>query len=271
MIEKDRIADYFGHPDGMYCSAIDEMPIDYDWCEHPYDFDDSGVGWRVADQESIDEILSELEDVELKDGDKVAVTISPPDRDGDIELLFDEHSTFDEISQILKPFEIDISQEDIEFGSKDFTRKGPFDQSWLKLLSLWDLEGELFFHEEDDFQPMMNFAYPLPDGFRGDGDWRKAMSCMTLVTIDGRHYLALTGCGMDLSWEICETYLRCGYWPPIHFAQRLPKMSGRGVSEMDKMIIEACRVSLEIARGWIDNGLESLEGLKIWSNANSNP
>jgi hypothetical protein len=92
--------------------------------------------------------------------------------------------------------------------------------------------------------PMMNYYYPLP-GFDGDpNDAAVALVDLPLVVIQftdsGDYALALSGGGMDLSWEICEAYMRLGYLPPVHFAD-LPQMSGRGQSTRDRWIIAGCR------------------------------
>lgn len=98
--------------------------------------------------------------------------------------------------------------------------------------------------------PMMNYAYPLP-GYRGDPDQdaREIVDlplCIVRDAGEDADYLALTGGGMDLSWEIAEAYMRLGYLPPAHFAN-LPGMAGRGTSDEDQAILRACRRSLEIA------------------------
>lgn len=86
--------------------------------------------------------------------------------------------------------------------------------------------------------PMMSYYYPLPDGFRNWGEHpfprdeyaaadalRDVPLCV--VRIDGDGYgLALTGGGMDLSWEIAEAFALLGYLPPVHFAD-LPGMAGK--------------------------------------------
>lgn len=92
---------------------------------------------------------------------------------------------------------------------------------------------------EDDWLPMMNYIYPLPDHFEVPEDIRDRLCCCTVVEINDQHYLALTGGGMDLSWEIVETYIRLGLLPPVHFCE-LPAMTGRGTNENDRTIIDAC-------------------------------
>lgn len=92
--------------------------------------------------------------------------------------------------------------------------------------------------------PMMNFAYPLPDlGVAADVyDAADRIHDLPLCVVsrDGGYELALTGGGMDLSWEICEAFMRLGFLPPFHFCE-LPGMAGRGQSPRDRAIIAACR------------------------------
>lgn len=75
--------------------------------------------------------------------------------------------------------------------------------------------------------PMMNYWYPLYAV-----EDAPAMSALMLgslplcvVEVDGSWGLALTGGGMDLSWEIAQAFVTLGYLPPTHFSD-LPAMSG---------------------------------------------
>lgn len=107
--------------------------------------------------------------------------------------------------------------------------------------------------------PMMNYAYPLP-AYRGNPvyDARSLVHLPLCIVQEGDEtFLALTGGGMDLSWEICEAYMRLGYLPPLHFAD-LPRMAGRGESPDDRTIIAACKRSAEVAIGWAQRTLENL-------------
>ena len=108
--------------------------------------------------------------------------------------------------------------------------------------------------------PMMNYLYPLP--LYGMWVWRgdraekvdaleaaRAIADLPLciVTNDsGEDGLALTGGGMDLSWEICEAYMRLGYLPPLHYC-RLPNMAGKPLNARNKWILAGCRRSAQIA------------------------
>lgn len=97
--------------------------------------------------------------------------------------------------------------------------------------------------------PMMNYSYDLrttvySDSYgykRGRDPIEVAAKMlglpMCVVDIDDDLHLALTGGGMDLSWEINEAYVRLGHLPPVAFD--LPGMAGRGESEADQLIINA--------------------------------
>jgi len=100
----------------------------------------------------------------------------------------------------------------------------------------------------DGWFPMMNY-YPLPDGFDIPDNVQELLVCTTIVRFeaDDKLALVLTGGGMNLSWEICESYINLGLYPPVHFA-RLARMCGRGESENDLRIMAYCRESLRIAR-----------------------
>lgn len=91
--------------------------------------------------------------------------------------------------------------------------------------------------------PIMDYYYGLP-GF--DLNPETASRAIVDLSVCLVHFpgpdawgLALTGGGMDLSWEIAEAYLRLGYVPPFHFAE-LPAMAGRGSSDRDRWIIAGC-------------------------------
>lgn len=102
--------------------------------------------------------------------------------------------------------------------------------------------------------PMMNYSYGLggdrSDRVGGYGNTTDAIGAayrirdlpLCLVEIEDEMHLALTGGGMDLSWEIVEAYTALGQLPPVHFD--LPAMSGRGENERDRYLIAAVDRSL---------------------------
>ena len=117
--------------------------------------------------------------------------------------------------------------------------------------------------------PMMNFAYELEAlapyrQRRGPAEAAALLAGLPLCLVetsalagDG-YFLALTGGGMDLTWEIVEAYVRLGFAPPTEHAS-LPRMAGRGDSERDEAIIGAARKSLQSGRQKHERMLEELE------------
>lgn len=114
--------------------------------------------------------------------------------------------------------------------------------------------------------PMMNYWYPVR--INDCEEAAKAIAHLPLCVVEfedsGDTGLALTGGGMDLSWEICEAFICLGYRPPLHFCD-LPKMAGRGKSEKDLAIISACEESCRIAEGWAARKRERLGELREWT------
>jgi hypothetical protein len=155
-----------------------------------------------------------------------------------------------------EPVKLDLSYAviDVKPRSYDFWEN--------KYAEDWDIaidrtEEEM---ENEDFMPMMNYIYPLPDNFEVPDDVKDKLNNTTIVEIEDEYFLALTGGGMDLSWEICESYINLGYYPPAHFCD-LPAMAGRGKSARDKKIIQACKESLKALSGRHDSAIRRLESI----------
>lgn len=115
--------------------------------------------------------------------------------------------------------------------------------------------------------PMMNYFYPLPTYRGAASEDAKKLAHLPLCIVeflgddvedDERYGLALTGGGMDLSWEICEAFMRLGYLPPVHFAGQLPEMAGRGTSKRDRWIIAGCQRSLRSTKEFVGRALRRL-------------
>lgn len=70
-------------------------------------------------------------------------------------------------------------------------------------------------------------SWPLGDRFEAPDDWPILLrgTNTTIVEFGGSWYLALTGCGADLSWEICAAYIALGYLPPFALASSLPRLA----------------------------------------------
>jgi len=125
--------------------------------------------------------------------------------------------------------------------------------------------------ENEEFAPMMNYYYPLPDEFAKDmlekfgSNWatkiKDKLSNTTVIRFedDDKYALALTGGGMDLSWEICESYINLGYLPPVHFCD-LPHMAGKNMKdESNRKIVLACLRSVDVAHFRGDYAKKNLE------------
>ena len=108
--------------------------------------------------------------------------------------------------------------------------------------------------------PMMNYYYPCT--IEDPAEAALVLDGLPLCTVefeDGKTALALTGGGMDLTWEICEAYMRLGYVPPMHYASDLPAMAGRGGDATDRWIIAGCRKALEAALERAQRAVRRLE------------
>jgi hypothetical protein len=117
--------------------------------------------------------------------------------------------------------------------------------------------------QSHDDGPAICYFYELPD-YQGDplDDAKKLADLpLCIVNIEGDRYgLALSGGGMDLSWEICAAYVALGYLPPACISRDLPRLAGMKMSEEKRSVIKACRESLRCQRDWTVRGLRQLAG-----------
>lgn len=152
----------------------------------------------------------------------------------------------------------DVKPEDYNFGEG-------YAEKWDLAISRTDEEIE-----NGEFEPMMNHRYPLPhfnDKNLSDEFIKKALNRAGSVTLiedleSNEKYLALTGGGMDLSWDIVKGYVNLGFAPPAHFCRDLPRFGGDRLTQENKEAIMACRKSLSAQSGWNQRGLEKLDDLE---------
>jgi hypothetical protein len=97
--------------------------------------------------------------------------------------------------------------------------------------------------------PMMSYFYPLAIDDAEEAARKLVDLPVCVVSVDGKHGLALTGGGMDLSWEICEAHMLLGCLPPVHFAD-LPGIVGRGTSARDRWIVAGCLKACAVSARW---------------------
>lgn len=96
--------------------------------------------------------------------------------------------------------------------------------------------------------PMMSYFYRVKlDDCEGAARTIAHLPLCVVEFRDGETALALTGGGMDLSWEICEAFALLGYAPPLAFCN-LPAMAGYTLTPQRRRIIAACRRSVAIAK-----------------------
>ena len=105
---------------------------------------------------------------------------------------------------------------------------------------------------EVEIGPQMNYFYAVDIGDCVKAAKKIAHLPLCVVELDdGTTGIALTGGGMDLSWEICDAFISLGFLPPVHFA-RLPEMSGWEKDGRSKRILEACLQSAKMAARWAE-------------------
>lgn len=99
--------------------------------------------------------------------------------------------------------------------------------------------------------PMMNYIWPIDTG-RVHGAENAVLAVVHLplciVKIDDGEFFALTGGGMDLSWEIIEGYMRLGYLPPLSLIAP-PAMAGKTLTAKNKWLLAGCSRSVTV-EGW---------------------
>jgi hypothetical protein len=148
-----------------------------------------------------------------------------------------------------------------------------YDFSENKRWEDWDIPFSLTEEEEqnEEFNPMMNYFYPLPNfedqkryreldnGYIKDAvDEAGSLTLVKKLKYD-EYGLALTGGGMDLSWDICRGYINLGYLPPLHFCEDLPEESGEDYNKpRNRIVLEACKRSAKMVE---DNAKRALAKL----------
>ncbi len=115
-----------------------------------------------------------------------------------------------------------------------------------------DCEG-VFYSEG----PMMNYWYPVEVDDLDEA--AKAIAYLPLCLVefrDGSQGLALTGGGMDLTWEIAEAYITLGFLPPLEYCD-LPRMAGP-LREGWRNVVAACKRTAQITSDRAINRLHDL-------------
>ena len=130
-------------------------------------------------------------------------------------------------------------------------------------------------YESDDYVPVMSYYYPLPNLRMSAEQAQAAIEDTNCVVVsvkdeygDWETVLALSGGGMDLSWDICEAYMLLGYLPPLHFC-RLPRFAGWKLTAHRAWIIAGCNRSCQVAMAQARSSLHDLRSVRHALKANN--
>lgn len=250
----------FGHR--LDCDTVNTTPVDVDWSQ-AFSYDDMGDRERAElvypdfSGEELETVLSYIDERDSDAADEFRVRLTGLNTDDGAELESLKKTRHDHRHN---PAALHHT---IEMRYKELREKIEDVREEIDELrnEIDERAYDLALENPDEWSPMMNYAYPLPSGqgFEPASAQARLMSvgCVVVVMLDDEPHLALSGGGMDLSWEICHAFLVLGFRPPLHFSE-LPQMAGRGSSDGDLAILGACLESAEIAARWAGNVVERL-------------
>lgn len=228
--------------DTLSCDAIEMKPVDIDWAET---LGEDMEGWTAYEALDCDECGREVVCSSL----------------GEEEHRYIEH---------------EVTIPDLEPGDTykchdcghEFTvgELGEHGDVECPECSEWICPGETYENQCSGYLcfegPMMNYWYPVK--IDDCEEAARAISHLPLCVVefkDGQTGLALTGGGMDLSWEICRAFIALGYKPPLHFCD-LPDMAGMQWTEDTARTVAACKESAKIAAQWAGYRVKRLAELE---------
>lgn len=152
-----------------------------------------------------------------------------------------------------------LSAEVIDGVSREYDFSAGGLEDWIVAFQRTDEEIE-----NGDYEPMMNYLWPLPEGFNVPEAVKQDLDNMTVVEVrenphDGM-FLALTAGGMDLSWSIARTYVNLGLLPPASMG-RLPAMADRPWGDADRAAVAALRKSNSLMQDRYQRNIDELDRL----------
>ncbi len=189
-------------------------------CSEPITEDDNGAGGKVWVHDFGSTVCYDDPPGSHEAGD-TTTTAEPEDYDHDAELELEDNVRF-------------VSADE---DSANFLVAGSSPHVEVEALNTSVYIGD---------GPMMSYWYPCQIDDTTEAAFTLAEHSLPLcvVEVDGETGLALTGGGMDLSWEICMAYMVLGYLPPLHYAD-LPGMAGKRATPYNLAVIAACKRSAE--------------------------
>lgn len=240
--------------DELSQAVLDVTSRDIDWQEARGENMDGWTFWEAFDQE-----------VTLDDGTEVTLVLISPDG-AEADIAFTEDGTridlndpqdYWEIPRDCKHCGMEVTSTDgdtwVDETDGDGCSGNPEADDVVSPDLVHEVEGVLTSSDLSSLDraahgyaegPMMNYWYPLETSDRDSiGSWRKSFDVneaafrlrhhsLCLVEVDGELGLALTGGGMDFTWDIVGAFIDLDYLPPVHFCD-LPGMSGRGPDKRD--------------------------------------
>ncbi len=234
--------------DQLTALAINVKSVEYDWSRHAIETE-----WNIVEPVAPTPILKECVECSGHGTHEGRGDINCPDCWGlGRRVDFDtSHSFFNDHMQTDREQDIIIDSEE-----------GGGDGSMIR--DCW-IENS---YESESWVPAMNYYYLVPEL---DRHWQPNEAAlvldehvpMTLVHIaeSDEYAMALTGGGMDLTWEICWAYILLGYLPPTDHTS-LPRMGGMKWNDRSRLIVKACRRILELDSdniGYAQGRLKDLE------------
>lgn len=243
--------------ENLFVDAITVTPIGYDWGDHE----------QGEDYETFPPVVAEMslrEKFEYADDQRVDVEPNPlVATSEELDAFIREHGLSDSWKEECP----DSDDADVVLSAKrDFVLQAMEDDDLLVPEDL-DSRIEDSITESETCQPMMNYYYPL-DKLGGDlhrQNIKLQHLPVCVVRVNGDAALALTGGGMDLTWKICEAFMRLGYFPPFHFARDLPLLAGMKMSNpVTAWVWKGCKRSCEIISKWAERAVERADEVKGW-------
>lgn len=124
--------------------------------------------------------------------------------------------------------------------------------------------------DENWQEPMMNTWWPLPDFSPSEDDAKNLAGspfamCIVQNLETDEYGLALTGGGMNMSWDIAGAYILLGYLPPVHL--RLPRFAGKRLTPTARVTLAAMGKSYRVMVNWMQSNLRDLKGVREYMKA----
>jgi hypothetical protein len=245
--------------ENLHVDAINVIPIGYDWGEHEQGEDYETYPPVVGDMDLREKFEFMDDHGHGYDGMNPLVATSE-----ELDIFIRSHKLYKGWKEECP----DSDDPDVVLSAKrDFVLQALEDDETLVAVDEVDGIVEDLIRESEMCQPMMNYYYPAPKlvGDLGKQNSRLQHLPVCLVRVDGDPALALTGGGMDLTWQICEAYMRLGFLPPFHFARDLPLMAGMSMANpVTAWVWAGCKRTCEIMSNWAKRSVERLGEVRGW-------